>query len=160
MFPLDRLMPKLSKWQVVQQHVEYFGTDRDGVIWPQDTYNGCRGYGWSIPLSFLATLIINLNLSYPTVPGYLPDPYFRIYVDRIYKDKHGSDSMTYDCEGRFRPQNFEDLFAKYDKGDKGGLDKSDFWRAWKGQRLVFDFFGWTATFLECEYCRSRRTALG
>ncbi len=84
------------------------------------------------------------------MPGYLPDPFFRIYLDRMYKDKHGSDSMTYDCEGRFRPQNFEDIFAKYDRGNKGGLDRSDVWRMWKGQRLVFDFFGSSATILECK----------
>ncbi len=56
--------------------------------------------------------------------------------------------MSYDSEGRFRPQNFEDFFAKYDRDNKGGLDIPDMLRAWKGQRMVFDFFGWTATFLE------------
>ena len=58
--------------------------------------------------------------------------------------------MTYDNEGRFRPQNFEDIFAKYDKGNKGGLDFSDLLDFWKGQRLIFDFFGWGASVLECE----------
>lgn len=58
--------------------------------------------------------------------------------------------MTYDNEGRFRPQAFEDIFSKYDKGNKGGLDKSDVLDMLKGQRMVFDFFGWSATFLECK----------
>lgn len=58
--------------------------------------------------------------------------------------------MTYDNEGRFRPQNFEDIFAKYDKGNKGGLTWADLLELWKGQRMVFDFFGWSATFLECK----------
>ena len=145
-----------DKSQVVQQHVEYWDTDHDGIIWPQDTYVGCRKWGWSPPLAALATLIINFNLSYPTLPGFLPDPFFRIYVDKLYKDKHGSDSMTYDNEGRFKPQNFEDIFAKYDKGDKGGLDIWDFLRFWKGQRMVFDFFGWSATMLECRYSAMSR----
>lgn len=136
---------------VVQQHVEYWDTDHDGVIWPQDVYTGCRRFGWSPPLAALTTFLISGNLSYPTLPGWLPDPFFRIYMDKLYKDKHGSDSMTYDAEGRFRPQNFEDLFAKYDKGNKGGLDWSDLMRLWKGQRMVLDFFGWSATFLECEW---------
>ena len=61
--------------------------------------------------------------------------------------------MSYDAEGRFRPQNFEEIFAKYDKGDKGGLDVTDAARMWKGQRFAFDFWGWSATFLECESCR-------
>jgi peroxygenase len=58
--------------------------------------------------------------------------------------------MTYDNEGRFRPQNFEDIFAKYDRENKGGLSLKDVTYFWKGQRMVFDFFGWSATILECE----------
>ncbi|MCJ1252323.1 hypothetical protein MMC24_000128 [Lignoscripta atroalba] len=133
---------------VVVQHVEYWDTDRDGIIWPQDTYVGCRKWGWSIPLSALVTFIINFNLSYPTVPGWLPDPFFRIYTQRLYKDKHGSDSMTYDNEGRFKPQQFEDIFAKYDKEGKGGLTWSDAMDLCKGQRLLFDLFGMTASLME------------
>jgi len=147
----DRWAATHQHQTVVQQHCEYWDSDHDGIIWPGDTYRGCRDFGWSPPLAALATFIINLNLSYPTVPGYLPDPFFRIWLDRVYKDKHGSDSMTYDNEGRFRPQNFEDIFAKYDSGDKGGLDIWDLLRFWKGQRMVFDFFGWSATLLECGY---------
>jgi hypothetical protein len=45
---------------------------------------------------------------------------------------------------------FEDFFEKYDRGDKGGLDKYDLARAVYGQRMVFDFFGITATVLECK----------
>jgi peroxygenase len=153
---------------VLQQHCEYFDRDRDGIIWPQDTYIGFRKWGmyrnqvyargfltryspgWNPLLAGLATFIINFNLSYPTCPSILPDPFFRIYVKRVYKNKHGSDSMTYDNEGRFRPQNFEDIFAKYDRENKGGLSLKDVTYFWKGQRMVFDFFGWSATILECE----------
>lgn len=131
------------------QHVDYWDQDGDGIIWPLDTYHGCRAFGWNLFLALFATFLINGALSYPTVPGWLPDPFFRIYTARMYKDKHGSDSMTYDNEGRFKPQNFEDIFAKYDRGNKGGLDLSDLWDFWKGQRMVFDFFGWSATFFEC-----------
>lgn len=89
-------------------------------------------------------------MSYPTLPGFLPDPFFRIHTNKIYKDKHGSDSMTYDNEGRFRPQNFEDIFAKYDEGNKGGLDVWDVLRFLKGQRLLFDIFGMSAALFECK----------
>ncbi|KAK3045110.1 hypothetical protein LTS18_014553, partial [Coniosporium uncinatum] len=33
-------------------------------------------------------------------------------------------------------------------GNKGGLDVMDLLRAHKGQRFVFDFFGWSASFFE------------
>ncbi|KAL8761291.1 MAG: hypothetical protein Q9184_002586 [Pyrenodesmia sp. 2 TL-2023] len=144
----DDYAAKNQHLTVVQQHVTYWDRDNDGVIWPYDTYVGCRDYGWGIILSLIATTFINMGLSYPTVPSILPDPFFRIYVDRLYKAKHGSDSMTYDNQGRFRPQQFEDIFAKYDRGNKGGLDAGDVYIFWKEQRMVFDFFGWTACALE------------
>ena len=59
--------------------------------------------------------------------------------------------MSYDAEGRFRPQQFEDFFAKYDKEGKKGLTKWDVVTALRGQALAFDFFGGTAAVLECEY---------
>lgn len=44
------------------------------------------------------------------------------------------------------------MFAKYDCDEKGGLTITDLWSLWNGQKLVFDFFGWTATALECMFC--------
>jgi peroxygenase len=134
--------------------VTYWDPDNDNIIWPGDTYTGVRKWGWLPPLALLVTFIIHFNLSYPTVPGWFPDPFFRVYVQNLHKDKHGSDSMTFDNEGRFRPQQFEDLFEKYDEGDKGGLDAWDVVRMIKGQRLVMDFFGWFAAIFECKFALS------
>ncbi|KAK3672791.1 hypothetical protein LTR78_007377 [Recurvomyces mirabilis] len=134
---------------VVQQHCSYWDKDADGIIWPSDTWRGVRAWGWNWFLSAIAVFIINFNLSYPTIPGsILPDPFFRIYLKQVHKCKHGSDSQSYDAEGRFVPQNFENLFAKYDSGNKGGLDVYDVARALKGYRFAFDFFGWSAAMFE------------
>jgi hypothetical protein len=135
---------------VLQQHCAYWDKDADGIIWPWDTYNGVRAWGWAIPLALLAMFIIHSTLSFMTLPGFLPDPFFRIYLNKIHKDKHGSDSGSYDNEGRFRPQNYEEIFTKYDRGNKGGLTTGDIWRMLSGQRLAVDPFGWTASALECE----------
>ena len=132
------------------QHVDYFDRDHDGVIWPRDTYAGLRAWGWSVLLSLYAVLLIHGALSYPTAPTPLPDPFFRIFTRRLHKAKHGGDSMSYDNEGRFRPQNFEDFFAKYDRDAKGGLSVPELFAAWRGQALVLDVFGSTAAFFECE----------
>ena len=71
----DEWAEKHKHLTVMQQHCVYWDADGDGVIWPQDTYNGCRAWGWNIVLSVVATILINGNLSYPTAAGWLPDMY-------------------------------------------------------------------------------------
>jgi peroxygenase len=84
------------------------------------------------------------------VSSWLPDPFFRLYTDRIHKDKHGSDSGTYDIEGRFVPRKFEDIFAKYAGGDKQGITLGEVFEYMKGQRFILDLSGWGGAFFECE----------
>ncbi|RPB23237.1 Caleosin-domain-containing protein [Terfezia boudieri ATCC MYA-4762] len=169
---------KHSHETVLQQHVAFFDRDKDGIIWPQDTYIGFRRLGFNILVSHFAAFVIHLNLSFRTVPGVLPDPLFRIWLDNIHKTKHGSDTNTYDSEGRFSPQHFEDFFQKYSsvspghpavgkKGEKGsvggdggpdqnlvmeqtkkGLTYRDFLRGWNSNRRLFDPVGWCSEFLE------------
>jgi len=132
---------------VLQQHCAFFDTDGDGVIWPLDTYRGFHAIGFNVILSLLAVFIIHANFSYPSVPGLLPDPFFRVYLNNIHKTKHGSDSGTYDNEGRFIPQKFEDFFTKYG-GEKDGLSAYDLWNAIKGQRVIMDPIGWGGAIFE------------
>jgi len=132
---------------VLQQHCEFFDADHDGVIWPMDTFFGFHKLGFGILLSLLAVFVIHANFSYPTLPTFFPDPLFRIYIENIHKAKHGSDTGTYDNEGRFMPQKFEDIFSKYSTG-KGSLT---FWEAMnvlKGQRCIADPIGWGGAFFE------------
>jgi len=133
---------------VLQQHISFFDTDSDGVIWPLDTFSGFYRLGYGLILSVIAVFIIHVNFSYPTLPGWLPDPFFRVYTARIHKDKHGSDSGSYDTEGRFVPQKFEDIFSKYASGDKQGITLREVFNYMKGQRLVMDPFGWGGALFE------------
>ncbi|KAL3426113.1 hypothetical protein PVAG01_02904 [Phlyctema vagabunda] len=133
---------------VLQQHCAFFDTDSDGVIWPLDTYRGFYALGYGFILSLVALVVIHANFSYPTVQGFLPDPCFRIYIARIHKDKHGSDSGTYDNEGRFIPQKFEDIFAKYASGDKQGITGKEIIRYIQGQAVIMDPIGWGAAAFE------------
>lgn len=145
----------------------FWDRDMDGHIWPLDTCRGFRDLGFNILFSLLALLIIHVNVSYPTRLGlsYFPDPFFRVYIRDIHKAKvratpfvfilqmnmeltdsilwlqHGSDSGTYDNEGRFVPQNFENVFAKYDSDRDGAISLSDIFRLMKGQRVAADPFG-------------------
>jgi len=141
---------KHSKNTVLQQHILFWDQDNDGVIWPQDTYKGFRELGFNVVFSLIAMVIIHATFSYPTglAKSLLPDPFFRLLVPSIHKAKHGSDSATYDNEGRFIPQKFEEIFTKYDKDFKGGLYFSEIWNAMAGYRIIMDPFGWFALFFE------------
>lgn len=55
--------------------------------------------------------------------------------------QHGSDSSTYDTEGRFRPQQFEDMFAKYDTDRDGTLTFRQLRQLMSGNRNAVDPFG-------------------
>jgi len=120
------------------------------MISPWDTYVGFRDLGFNILFSFLAMLIINLSFSYPTrlKYSYLPDPFFRVYVGGIHKAKHGSDTETYDSEGRFRPQMFEDIFSKWDSDGDGSLTFRELFDMIRGNRNAVDPFGWFAAVFE------------
>ena len=89
---------------VLQQHCDFFDADKDGVVWPLDTFRGFYALGFGFLLSVFAVFLVHVNFSYPTCPGWVPDPFFRVYLDNIHKAKHGSDTGTYDNEGRFVPQ--------------------------------------------------------
>jgi len=134
---------------VLQQHCLFFNPSGSGIIWPQDTYRGFHRLGFNPFLSFLALLIIHLNFSYPTLPSghILPDPFFRVHIPTIHKDKHGSDSGTYDNEGRFIPQKFEDIFSKY-AGGREFITKGETISYLKGQRCIMDPVGWGGAIFE------------
>jgi hypothetical protein len=55
--------------------------------------------------------------------------------------QHGSDSGTYDKEGRFLPQAFEDMFSKWDRDEDGMLSAWELWCLIAGNRLALDPFG-------------------
>jgi hypothetical protein len=98
--------------------------------------------------------VIHLNFSYATCSGWLPDPFFRLYLKNVHKAKHGSDTETYDHEGRFVPQRFEDIFAKYADG-RDYLTIWDLSEVLKGQRCASDPIGWAGAMFECRVTRSQ-----
>lgn len=133
---------------VLQQHVAFWDRNNNGVIWPWDTYTGFRRLGFGYLISAAAVPFIHGSFSYPTLKGWLPHPLFPIYTERMHKTKHGSDSEVYDTEGRFVPEKFEEIFSKYDRGNKGGLSWADMQAMVYGNSNIGDPVGWVAERLE------------
>ncbi|ONL95195.1 Caleosin [Zea mays] len=129
---------------VLQQHAAFFDRNGDGVIYPWETFQGLRAIGCGLTVSFAFSILINLFLSYPTQPGWLPSPLLSIRIDNIHKGKHGSDSETYDTEGRFDPSKFDAVFSKYGRTHPNALTKDELSSMLQGNRNTYDFLGWLA----------------
>ncbi|CAM8980273.1 unnamed protein product [Rhodiola kirilowii] len=81
-------------------------------------------------------------MSYATLPN-------------IHRAKHGSDSGTYDTEGRsenttsqYIPAQLEQMFSKYARTQPDKLTFKEIRHMTQSNRDAFDFFGWTASKLE------------
>ena len=77
-----------------------------GLIYPIDTFNGFHKIGFNPLLSFFAIFVIHGTFSYPSQPTWVPDPLFSLNTANMHRTKHGSDSETYDTEGRYNPVGF------------------------------------------------------
>ena len=133
----------------LQQHVLFWDRDANNLITMSEIYTGFRDIGFSIPYS-LGGLLINVFFSYPTrlAHSYLPDPFFRIYVDSIHKAKHGSDTGIYDSDGHLRHALYEELFDKFDGSGTGSLGVSELFWLLKKDRVAADPAGWSFAFME------------
>ncbi|KAG0618697.1 hypothetical protein M758_4G085800 [Ceratodon purpureus] len=137
-----------NDYTVLQQHCAFFDRNGDGVIYPQETYQGFRALGYSPTISVLAAIVINGSFSYPTYDGWIPDPRFPIYLEKIHRTKHGSDTEVYDTEGRFLPSKFEEIFNKYATKRPDAMTYEEIIRMTNALRNVNDPYGWSAAKLE------------
>ncbi|KAL9936456.1 hypothetical protein V8E36_004524 [Tilletia maclaganii] len=138
-----------SALTTLQCHVAFFDGDLDGVIWPWDTFYGFYALGFGLVLSLIAVGVIHPPFSYSTAPSWIPNPLLPIYMANIHRDKHGSDSESYDRRGHIQKAKFDAIFEDWSSApSRDAINFSDILAMAWGQRNIFDFFGVFAFFFE------------
>jgi len=133
-------LPNLT---ALQKHVGYFDRNGDGIVFPWETYAGLRALGFNVLIALASVVAFHvLHVSYWTQPSWFLDPLFPVYLHRIHRAKHGSDTETFDEDGKFTAAKFERTFEKYDASGKDGLYFGELVNMWVGNRNVLDPVGW------------------
>lgn len=132
----------------LQRHAMFFDVNHDGLVYPSETFKGCRRLGVGIFLSTATAIFVNGALSRRTRPGKGFSFSFPIEVKNIKTAKHGSDTDVFDTEGRFVESKFEDIFAKHAKTNKDYLTSDELNKMLKANRDPKDYLAWFAAFTE------------
>ncbi|KAI3980178.1 hypothetical protein MKX01_033319 [Papaver californicum] len=136
----ESLMNNIQQ-SVLQRHVGFFDRNKNGVIYPCETFKGLRAIGLGMGTSIAGAVLINMVFSGKTRPGKFPSLLFPIEVKNIAKGKHTSDSGVYDAEGNFDPVKFEEIFQKHSKANANALTADELWGLLKANRKLLYMVG-------------------
>ena len=138
--------PVWPSHSVLQAHVAFFDENKDGFISPAESARGFHRVGFAWPLARIAAVVIHSSFAlWTTAESW--GPTLSIPVSRIHRAKHGSDTGSYDHEGRFVPSAFDAAFTRFG-GEGGALTWSQVRAMLAANANVKDVFGWTAAALE------------
>ncbi|KAI3878119.1 hypothetical protein MKX03_036918 [Papaver bracteatum] len=133
---------------ILQKHAAFFDRNKDGVIYPWETFQGCRAIGLGLGVSTALAVFVNLALSGSTRPGKFPNLLFPIEVQNIVKGKHTSNTGVYDAEGNFDSAKFEEIFQKHSKANADALTADELSGMLKSNRVPKDYKGSVGSWVE------------
>lgn len=133
---------------VLIKHISFFDRNKDGIIYPWETYEGFRAIGVDISKSTILGFLTNMALTRETRPGKYPSLLMPIEVKNIARAKHGSDTGVYDTEGRFVPSKFENIFIKHAHTHANALTAEEVNEMLKANREPKDYNGWYSAYME------------
>ncbi|KAF8775924.1 hypothetical protein HU200_004059 [Digitaria exilis] len=101
-----------------------------------------RALGFGFGVSSASAAFINGALGSKCRPGNATLSKLDIYIEDIQKGKHGSDTGSYDNEGRFVPDKFEEIFAKHAMTVPDALTSDEIDQMLQANRQPGDYSGW------------------
>lgn len=158
--PRDNLVPSKERPQghyatppgrtPLQQHLDFFDINKDGVIMPWETFLALRflKFAWepfNSIISFWVAAFFHVAFAWPSQRGFLPHPLFPIVTKNAMSTVHGSSSGAIDQYGYFVPARFEAIWSSYDRQGRGRLSLLDVLRLVWDKAHLNDPFGTFAT---------------
>ncbi|WVZ73783.1 hypothetical protein U9M48_022058 [Paspalum notatum var. saurae] len=128
----------------LQKHVAFFDRDHDGIITFDETYQGLRDVGLGDFTAKAAAAVINAALGPITRPDNSNSSRMDVYIENIYKGKHGSDT------GAFVPAKLDEMFTKHAKTVPNALAEDELQEMLKANQQSNDFAGWLGAKSEWE----------
>uniref|UniRef100_A0A453PIB4 EF-hand domain-containing protein n=4 Tax=Aegilops tauschii subsp. strangulata TaxID=200361 RepID=A0A453PIB4_AEGTS len=109
----------------LQKHVAFFDADSDGIVSFSETERGLRAIGLGAAEATVKATLINGVIGPKTRPENATTSKFSIYIENIHQGIHGSDSGSYDAQGRFVPAKFNEIFTKHAKVEPNAVNESE-----------------------------------
>ncbi|PUZ77552.1 hypothetical protein GQ55_1G381400 [Panicum hallii var. hallii] len=125
----------------LHRHAAFFDRDGDGIVTLSETYGAFRALGFGFGVSTVSAAFINTALGSKCRPENATSSNMDIYIENIQKGKHGSDTGSYDTEGRFVPEKFEEIFAKHAKTVPDALTSDEVDQLVQANRQPGDYAG-------------------
>ncbi|KAE8775738.1 putative peroxygenase 4 [Hordeum vulgare] len=129
----------------LEKHVAFFDTDNDGIVTFSETEQGLRAIGLGVLEATASATLINGVIGPKTRPENATTSRFDIYIANIHKGMHGSDSGSYDAQGRFVPAKFNGIFTRFAKVEPNALNEAELEAMRTANRKEGDFKGWAAS---------------
>ncbi|KAL6911446.1 hypothetical protein ACP4OV_000251 [Aristida adscensionis] len=126
----------------LQKHAAFFDGDGDGVVSLTETYNGFRSLGFGFTFSSFGAAFINGALGAACKPVNSSSAFTDIYIEYIHKGIHGSDTGSYDAQGMFVPEKFDEIFANHAKSVRDALTSAEVDEMLRANRQPGNYQGW------------------
>ncbi len=103
----------------LMRHAQFFDIDGDGIISLSETITRLRQLGYGAVHARVIAYPIHMLLG-PKTSGRMT---LGITIANIHVGKHDSDTGVFDAQGNFVLENFERMFARFDKDRSGALNE-------------------------------------
>jgi peroxygenase len=112
-----------QKMTALQKHLSFFDQNQDGNLTRTETAQGLKKLGLSPVRAEVTGTLINTGIGLKSSDHWYD--FTTVNLNKIHQSKHGSDTGIYDTQGQFVQGKYDELWSRFDQGNKGALTQGD-----------------------------------